>query len=86
MQNLCPLFERNRILKKELLWSLWDYSFAHLQLEYQEYSQGPFRGCDITVRGDKLVIRPGIMKYGSFICLMMEEETMEYSPLEQIQF
>ncbi|MDR2023864.1 MAG: hypothetical protein LBQ71_11630 [Hungatella sp.] len=86
MQNLYPLFERNRILKKELLWSLRDYSFAHLQLEYQEYSQGILWGCDITVRGDKLVVSPGIIKYGPFICLMMEEEMIEYTPLEQMQF
>ncbi len=86
MQNLYPLFEQNRILKKELLWSLRDYSFAQLQLEYQEYSQGILRGCDITVLGDKLVVSPGIIKYGPFICLMMEEETIGYTPLEQMQF
>lgn len=36
MQNLYPLFERNRILKKELLWSLRDYAFGQLRLEYGE--------------------------------------------------
>lgn len=85
MQNLYPLFEKNRILKKELLWSLRDYSFAHLQLEYQEYGQGILRGCDIYVEGDKLRVRPGIIKCGRFICLMMEEESIQYKPEEQIQ-
>ena len=28
MQNLYPLFERNRVLKKELLWALRDCSSA----------------------------------------------------------
>lgn len=86
MQNLYPLFERNRILKKELLWSLRDYSFTHVQLEYKEYSQGIIRGCDIKVQGDYLAVGPGIVKYGRFICLMMEEEQIYCVPSEQIQY
>lgn len=86
MQNLYPLFERNRILKKELLWSLRDYSFSHVQLEYQEYGQGILRGCEIQVQGDELTVGPGMIKYGQFICLMMEEERIYYRPCEQIQY
>lgn len=86
MQNLYPMFERNRILKKELLWSLRDYSFAHIQLEYQEYSPGILRGCSIRVQGDELAVDPGIIKYGQFICLLMEEERIPYKPADQTQF
>ena len=86
MQNLYPLFERNRILKKELLWSLRDYSFAHIQLEYQEYDQGILRGYEIKVRENDLVIGPGIFKYGNFVCLQTEEERIPYSPKEQPQY
>lgn len=86
MQNLYPLFERNRILKKELLWSLRDYSFSHVQLEYQEHGEGILRGCMIKVKGDQLVVGPGIIKYGQFICLMMEEERIYYKPCEQVQY
>lgn len=86
MQNLYPLFERNRILKKELLWSLRDYSFSHVQLEYQEYGQGILQGCQIQVRGSQLAVGPGIIKYGGFICLMMEEQLIEYEPAKQTQY
>lgn len=86
MQNLYPLFERNRILKKELLWSLRDYSFAHIQLEYQEYDQGILRGYDIKVLENDLVIGPGIFKYGTFVCLQTEEERVPYTPKEQLQY
>lgn len=86
MQNLYPLFERNRILKKELLWSLRDYSFAHIQLEYQEYDQGILRGYEIKVRENDLVIGSGIFKYGNFVCLQTEEERIPYSPKEQLQY
>lgn len=86
MQNLYPLFERNRILKKELLWSLRDYSYSHVQLEYQEYSQGILQGCQIEVQGSELSVGPGMIKYGGFICLMMEERRIEYEPAEQTQY
>lgn len=86
MQNLYPLFEQNRILKKELLWSLRDYSFAHIQLEYQEYGQGIIQGCDITVRGDELIVGPGIFKYDQFVCLLKEESNIPYTPAEQMQY
>lgn len=84
MQNLYPLFERNRILKKELLWSLRDYSFAHIQLEYQEYGEGILEGCDVSVEGGQLVVKPGIIKSGDFICLLTEEERAEYGPSGQL--
>ncbi|MDR1550294.1 MAG: hypothetical protein LBT06_17150 [Hungatella sp.] len=86
MENLYPLFERNRILKKELLWSLRDYSFAHIQLEYQEHGQGILRGCDISVQGKELVISPGILKYGKFVCLLTEEERISFAPAERMQY
>ena len=86
MQNLYPLFERNRILKKELLWSLRDYAFSHIQLEYQEYGQGIIQGCPVQVQGRELVVGPGMIKYGGFICLMMEEQRIEYGPKEQTQY
>lgn len=86
MQNLYPLFERNRILKKELLWSLRDYSFAHIQLEYQEYEQGILRGCEIKVQENELILGQGILKYGRFVCLLTEEEHISYTPAEQMQY
>lgn len=41
------LFERNRILKKELLWALRDYSFAQARLDNEEYADGMLRGCEV---------------------------------------
>ncbi len=86
MQNLYPLFGQNRILKKELLWSLRDISFAQLQLRYQDYGQGLLQGCDIRVCGDELAVRPGLIKYGSFIFLLEEEERVPYGPKGEVQY
>lgn len=86
MQNLYPLFGQNRILKKELLWSLRDISFAQLQLRYQDYGQGLLQGCDIRVCGDELAVGPGLIKYGSFIFLLKEEERVPYGPKGEAQY
>lgn len=86
MQNLYPVFERNRILKKELLWSLRDYSFSHVQLEYQEYGQGILQGCALSIHENELTVGPGIIKYDKFICLMTEGERIPFAPADQMQF
>lgn len=86
MQNIYPIFGRNRILKKELLRAVRDYAFSHIQLEYQDYAEGILRGCQVNVRGDRLSVGTGILKTSSFVCLMMEEETIPYSPAEQMQY
>lgn len=85
MQNLYPLFERNRILKKELLWSLRDYSFSHIMLEYQEYGEGIIRGCGLRVTDGELTVLPGIVKHGDFIYLVMEEMTVAYEPEDRLE-
>ena len=86
MQNIYPLFEHNRILKKELLEALRDYSFLHTQIEYQEYGPGILRGCDIRVENGEIIIGPGIIKYGQMICLMKEGGRVAYEPVGQLQY
>ncbi len=85
MQNLYPLFERNRILKKEMLWSMRDYSFGCLPLEYQEYADGILRGCEVGVRGKALVIGPGMVKYQGFVSLLLDEMTVPCQASGQIE-
>ena len=85
MENIYPLFEQNRILKKELLWALRDYSFSHVQLEYQEYAEGIICGCGVSVSEKELVVESGIVKCGGFIYLLKEKQTIPYEPADQIQ-
>lgn len=86
MQNIYPIFERNRILKKEMLSAVRDYAFSHIQLEYQDYGEGILRGCQVSVEQDRLRVGTGIIKTHSFVCLMMEEETIPYGPEDQTQY
>lgn len=82
MEHIYPAFERGRIMKKELLWALRDYSYSALQLQYGNYPDGIISGCGIRVEDNFLCIAPGIIKCREFIFLITEEEKVEYSPTE----
>lgn len=78
MENRYPEFAGGRILKKESLWDLRDYSYGSMQLFYMDYTDGIIKGCRVRVEGNRLVIGKGILKCGEFIYLMQEEEAVPY--------
>lgn len=82
MEHIYPAFERGRIMKKELLWALRDYSYSALQLQYQDYPAGIISGCHISVEDDMLIVGKGIVKCQDFIFLLTEEERIPYAPTE----
>ena len=47
-QNIYPVFEPKRLLKKEMLENLRDFPRSLFGLQYQNYSDGILYGCDIT--------------------------------------
>ena len=84
MEHIYPAFERGRIMKKELLWALRDYSYSALQLQYADYPDGIISGCGIRIEDDFLCVKPGIIKCQDFIFLITEEEKIEYSSTESL--
>jgi len=84
--NLYPLFESGRVVKKELLRSLRDYSFGCAGLNYQLYEDGLVAGCRVWVEGDQLVMEPGIIKYQGFLYLITERQKISYKSAEVKQF
>lgn len=82
MEHIYPAFERGRIMKKELLWALRDYSYSALQLQYQNYPRGIISGCKIRIEDNVLCIAPGIIKCQDFIFLFTEESRVSYTPTE----
>lgn len=38
------------------------------------------------MQGSELAVGPGMIKHGGFICLMMEEQRIEYGPKEETQY
>lgn len=73
MEHIYPTFERGRILKKESLWALRDYSYTALELQYQEYSDGVINGCRFSVKGNELCIGAGQIKCHDFIYLIAQQ-------------
>jgi len=86
MQGKYPLFEENRILKKEALIAMRDYSYDQMRLTWQDYSSGILTGCSIRVEGAELVISPGIIKYDGKILLLSEPERIPYKATDCTQY
>lgn len=80
MEHIYPAFERGRIMKKELLWALRDYSYSALQLQYADYPDGIISGCRIRIEDQFICIMPGMIKCQGFIFLLTEEEKIQYAP------
>jgi len=83
MEYIYPSFESGRILKKELLWALRDYSYSALKLQYGDYPDGIISGCGIRVEDHILYIAPGIVKCQGFLFLLTTEGSVEYAPTEK---
>lgn len=62
-QNIFPIFEAKRLLKKEMLENLRDFPRSLFYLQYQKYSDGILAGCDIRGSETGLTIFPGILCY-----------------------
>lgn len=83
MEHIYPAFERGRIMKKELLWALRDYSYSALQQQYQNYPDGILSGCGIRIEEHLICIGQGMIKCQGFIFLITKEERVEYSPTDK---
>lgn len=83
MEHIYPAFERGRIMKKELLWALRDYSYSALQLQYKDYPDGIISGCGIQIKEHLICIRQGMIKCQGFIFLITKEEQVEYAPTDK---
>ena len=85
MEIRVPVFAGRRILKKESLWDIRDYTYAGWQLYYAEYTDGLLKGCEIHAEDGRLVIGKGMLKFHDFIYLLMEEEEVTYQPKNRWQ-
>ena len=66
MEIRVPVFAGRRILKKESLWDIRDYTYAGWQLYYAEYTDGLLKGCDIRAEDGRLVIGKGNVEISRF--------------------
>lgn len=85
MEIRVPVFAGRRILKKESLWDIRDYTYAGWQLYYADHTDGLLKGCEIHAEDGRLVIGKGMLKFHDFIYLLMEEEEVAYQPKNRWQ-
>ena len=71
MEIRVPVFAGRRILKKESLWDIRDYTYAGWQLYYADHTDGLLKGCEIHAEDGRLVIGKGMLKFQEF----SEDET-----------
>lgn len=62
-QNIYPVFEPKRLLKKEMLENLRDFPRSLFDLQYQNYSDGILTGCGIRAAETGFTVLPGILCY-----------------------
>jgi len=79
-----PMFERGRIMKKEMLLALRNYSFGLAKLQFGDLTNGIVTGCELSVIGTSLTISPGIFKFNNFIYMMTESQSIDCEPTERI--
>lgn len=85
MEHIYPTFERGRILKKESLRALRDYSYTALELQYQEYTDGVIFGCMFSVEGNELCIGAGMIKCQGFLYLLAQQK-LPYRATNEMQY
>ncbi len=85
MEHIYPTFERGRIMKKESLWALRDYSYNALNLQYKEYADGIINGCNIDVKGNELCVGEGLIKCQGFIYLIAAQ-SFPYRATNELQY
>lgn len=62
-QNVYPVFEAKKLLKKEMLDNLRDFPRELFDLQYRGYSDGILTGCELEGYDGGLRIMPGILYY-----------------------
>ena len=60
-KNIYPLFERKRLLKKEMLENIRDFPRDIFDIFFRNYSDGILTGCDIEVKESYLIVDAGIL-------------------------
>lgn len=82
--NKYPLFEKQRILKVEMLELLRDFPIDIVKIFTKDYSDGILRGCEIRVEESKIILEPGIIVFKGNIYFIKKRQYITYSNNEKL--
>lgn len=84
IEQIFPVFEEGRILKRDSLDFIRDYAPDFFRLLFGEYGNGVIAGFSVHGDGKDIVVGPGILKHkDSFLC-MKEEARLEFDLYGQL--
>lgn len=85
-KNIYPLFEKKRVLKKDMLENLRDYPRDIFQVFYKDYSDGILTGCSLKADDTNLQIQPGIIYFGGIPYLLSETWMVPYEATGHLSY
>lgn len=77
--ELFPIFEKDKILKADMLTELKEYPKNMFWLQFQDYADGILSGTRVKVNVQELTITPGVIKYRGKLFHMEKEVKVPYS-------
>jgi hypothetical protein len=77
-ENQLPNFGKGRLLKTEMLENLRDFPREFWRIALQNYSNGIITGADLIVGENTITVKPGIIKYGEQIYLLLNPYETPY--------
>lgn len=69
-RNTYPIFERKKVLKKEMLENLRDYPRILSDIQYQDYCDGVLCGCRLEAVDARLTVHPGSVLFRGILYCM----------------
>ena len=73
-----PIFEKDKILKADMLTSLREYPRSMFLLQFQDYSDGILSGVRVKVTEEDLTVTPGVIKQQGKLFHMEEAVRVPY--------
>lgn len=73
-----PVFQSGKILTRDMLQALTDYSVGAGELRYSDYSDGILCGCELTTTHDRITVHPGILIFHGQVYFITENYSLPY--------
>ncbi|MGL4862231.1 hypothetical protein [Cetobacterium sp.] len=84
-KNRIPIFEKGKILDKDMLDELKNLNLDYVNTLYFSKSDGVIYGIDPEVKGNKIIINPGLIKYNGELFKILIKKEVEI-PLEDGEY
>lgn len=84
-KNRIPIFEKGKILDKDMLDELKNLNLDYVNTLYFSKSDGVIYGIDPEVKGNKIIINPGLIKYNDELFKILTKKEIDI-PLEDGEY